>query len=104
MLQQGKFFPGQPYYAVHPLYFNLAENPDAKREYEGVRDKWPSYSGKIISHHGLNLGWLGFWSIWLGGWMLQMDHDATWMLGLAPFFADIGYDLSLSSTLPDAMR
>merc|ERR1711934_899535 len=20
-----------------------------------------------------------------------MDHDATWMLGLAPFFADIGY-------------
>jgi hypothetical protein len=56
-----------------------------------MRGKWPAYSGKVLSHHGLNLGWVGVWSLYVGYYLLQEDNEMTWMFALAPFFFDIGY-------------
>lgn len=56
-----------------------------------MRGKWPAYSGKVLSHHGLNLGWIGAWSLWVGLKALQDNNEMTWVLALVPFLADIGY-------------
>lgn len=61
-----------------------------KADYENMRGKWPAFSGKVLSHHGLNLGWIGGWSIWVA-FLLQDNNEMAWACALAPFFFDIGY-------------
>jgi hypothetical protein len=62
-----------------------------KSEYDNMAGKWPAYTGKVLSHHGLNLGWIGVWSIWIGFKCLQDVNEMTWVLALVPFLADVGY-------------
>lgn len=84
-------FVGGPGSLPGTVMTDLSKDPEAKAAWEAARGHYPTFLGKVLSHHGCNLGWIGAWSIWVGVVALQDINEMSWVLGLVPFFADIGY-------------
>jgi len=55
-----------------------------------VNVAWPKHSGKILCHHGLNLGWIGLWALAMPVWLYTSTRTAA-VFGLVPYLADWGY-------------
>mmetsp|Transcript_11913 Transcript_11913/g.23917 ORF Transcript_11913/g.23917 Transcript_11913/m.23917 type:complete len:201 (+) Transcript_11913:100-702(+) len=82
----------QMYKGLYEKYFT--DHKDAHGEYDALEGKWPKHAECVLSQHGLNLGWIGVWSMVVPFYVASGEPYA-WMMALVPYMADWGYWICL---------
>lgn len=58
--------------------------------------KWPAYTSRITLQHGINLGWIGLWSISMC-YFVHYPPRMLWLIGLPVYLFDWGYFIAIDT-------
>jgi hypothetical protein len=70
---------------------------DAKAAMNDQRQKkWPAYTSRITLQHGINLFWIGLWSVSMC-YFVHYPPRMLWVIGLPVYLFDWGYFIAIDT-------